>query len=255
MPKPSEPRLPSWQMRLVRSWFALLAAMIFVSVGGAQSTSQTIPQTAADNSDAAAKAAARKAKFEEARKRLEQGADGPLREVPSDPNQTLFVSPAKVNMLLGESHAFCVFDIEGRDLTTSAEWTLGSSGVAVLQAGPVPEVVSKSTGSVTLSARIGGRIAEAEINVLTGDQMTPGTVKWSAAQIPGFRTNKMVQAVPSARGPDMYVTERNEKGETLLRAFLSDGRQLWMKKLSAANATNDIAPSPKGGLQGAQPKP
>ena len=255
MPKLLTIDISSVEIRLARAILALALTMVFLPNFYAQSPIAGAAQSAPESSDAAAKAAARKAKFEETKRRLEQGADSPAKEVASDPSQTLFVSPAKVNMLMGESHAFCVFDIDGRDITASAEWMLSTSGVVDLMAGPVPEVVSKSSGRVTLSARVGGKIAEAEINVLTGNQMVPGTVKWSAAQIPGYHTDKIVQAMPSARGPDMYITDRNEKGETLLRAFLSDGRQLWMKKFSAAAAPHDIVPMPNGGLTGKQPKP
>ena len=255
MPKFMTLHFPSKELRPARAIFALTVAMIFVPNSNAQSAGTAPAQGVPDSSDAAAKAAARKAKFEEARRRLEQSAESSAKEVASDPNQTLFVSPARVNMLMGETHAFCVFDIEGRDLTSAAKWTLSSSGVVSLMPGLEPEVVSKSLGTVTLRADVGGKSAEAEINVLTADKMTPGAVKWSAAQIPGFRTTKVVPAVPSARGPDTYVTEQNQRGEILLRAFLEDGRQLWMKRGPASTDPNEAGAKAKSGPTGTQPRP
>ncbi len=158
-------------------------------------------------------------------------------------------------MLNGESHAFNVFDIEGRDLTASAEWTLSSSGVVDLATNPDPQVTSKSLGTVILQARVQGRVAEAEINVITADKMFPGMVKWSSPQIPGYRTDKIVPAAPSARGPDAYITDRNEKGETLLRAILSDGRQLWMKKSAPESGANKTNPTTNAAPIVTPPKP
>jgi len=247
--------VPTWRIQAACTFLGLALAMISAPSLHAQSPSPAPAQAARDNSDASTSAAARKAKFDDARRRLEQGEKGSANEIPSDPNQTLFVSPAKVNMLSGESHAFCVFDIEGRDLTASAQWTLSSSGVVDLAANPDPEVTSKSPGIVILQARVQGRVAEAEINVITADKMVPGMVKWSSPQIPGYRTDKIVPAVPSARGPDVYITDRNEKGEILLRAILSDGRQLWMKKGAPESGANKTIPATNGVPIVTPPKP
>jgi hypothetical protein len=247
--KPLVVCFPQWRSITFLS-LVLLAA---VPSAHGQAPTPAAPQT--DNSDAAEKAAARKKKFDEARRRLEQGQGATHGEAPSDPNQTLFVSAAKVNMRVGETHAFCVFDIGGRLLTNSAEWTLSSSAAAFVPgSGRDPEIISKIPGTVTLRAKVEGKTAEAEINIIEGEMPT-GTVLWSAAQIPGFQTQKIVPAVPSARGPDAYITEGNAKGEVLLRAMLSDGRQLWMKKYSAGSAPSSITPTPTGVITSRQRKP
>lgn len=245
----------TWRIQPACTILGLALAMISAPSLHGQSPSPAPAQATRDNSGTSTKAAARKAKFDDAKRRLEQGEKGSANEIASDPNQTLFVSPVRVNMLNGESHAFNVFDIEGRDLTASAEWTLSSSGVVDLATNPDPQVTSKSLGTVILQARVQGRVAEAEINVITADKMVPGMVKWSSPQIPGYRTDKIVPAVPSARGPDVYITDRNEKGETLLRAILSDGRQLWMKKSAPESGANKTNPTTNAAPIVTPPKP
>jgi hypothetical protein len=181
--------------------------------------------------DASAKAAARKKKFEEEKRRLE-GAQSNSGEVPSDPDQTFFVSPAKVNMILGETQAFCAFDIEGKTLTGQAKWSVSDSYVAKLSGGVTPTITAMNHGTTIVRADAGGRSAEASITVVSGDKLAIGSIRWSAPEIPGFKTKKINPAVPSANGPDIYSIEGNAQGESLVRAFTSDGLQLWMRRFS-----------------------
>jgi len=190
---------------------------------------------ASANQDAASKAAKRRKHFEEEKLRLEE-SDGAKpkgigAEVPSDPDQTLFISPAVVNMLVGESHSFSAFELEGKTITPGVEWTLDNSDVVELSNDGGPTVMSKAPGKATLRARIGSRTAEAVITVHDVQKLPDGTILWSSPGIPGFKTKQIVQAVPTATGPDMYTIEQNEKGVQLIRAMFSDGRQLWMRKM------------------------
>jgi hypothetical protein len=82
-----------------------------------------------------------------------------------------------------------------------------------------------------LRARIGLRTAEAVITVRDGDKLPDGAILWSVPQIPGFAGKQLVQAVPTANGPDLYSIDQNEQGEQIVRAIFSDGRQLWMRKM------------------------
>jgi hypothetical protein len=183
--------------------------------------------------DAAAKAAARRRSFEQDEKRLEEYGSG--QEVPEpDPQQTLFVSPALVGMLPGERQSFTVFDIDGHNLTPKARWTLSNPNVATLAPDGAPEIIARAPGTVTLIARVGGGEAESELKVYGGNSLPVGAIRWQAPKIPGYRTQRTVQAVPTANGPALYTTDTNGEGETLIRAFLSDGRQLWMGKLSGS---------------------
>jgi hypothetical protein len=198
------------------------------------STQQTPPskQTSAQADAAAIAAAERMRRFEALRQQLENGGGaGHVTNAPlADSNQTLFISPARVHILVGGDQPYCVFDIDGHDLTASAEWLLTSQTVAVLETGTPPRIVAKAPGNIKLQARIGSRIAETDVNVLPGSSLPMGTTKWEAPSIPGFKPGKITQAVPSSNGPDIYEVEEGE-GFTLIRAFTADGRQLWMKRM------------------------
>jgi hypothetical protein len=80
-----------------------------------------------------------------------------------------------------------------------------------------------------------GRTAYAQITVYPGASLPVGTRKWSVKELPGFATLKTTPAVPSAGGPDIYVTEGDGCGRTIVRAILEDGRELWRKLLSRGN--------------------
>ncbi|MGB8494486.1 MAG: hypothetical protein WCE53_08825 [Candidatus Acidiferrum sp.] len=227
----------------------LALAIVLALPGLALQDQQSSPRpagTAPADQDAAAKAAERRKHFEEEKLRLEEsdGAKpkgiGP--EAPSDPDQTLFISPAVVNMLVGESHSFSAFELEGKTVTPSAEWTLDNSDVVELSNNGGPTVISKAPGKATLRARIGSRTAEALITVHDVQKLPDGTILWSSPGIPGFKTKQIVQAVPSATGPDMYTIEQNEKGEQLIRAMFGDGRQLWMRKMSRTGPIVNAVP-------------
>jgi len=218
---------PNNSKRLVTA--VIFAALFCISVLA------TVPvasraQNSSDTSDAA-KAARRKA-FEEERARLESG-DGANDSVPADPAATLFVSPAKVGMLVGDVQAFTVFDIDGKNRTSEAEWSLTNSYVADLGSTAPPAITAKDHGTVTLRARVGGESAESNITVYAGNSLKIGTVRWSAPAIPGYKASKIVSAVPSANGPDIYTLDTNDAGHSIIRVFFSDGRQLWMKKMDS----------------------
>jgi hypothetical protein len=198
-----------------------------------QTPSAPAPSQQATQPSAADLAAARRKKFEEDRKRLEGGAPEPT-IVPSEPDATFFVSPAKVNMLVGETQPFCAFDISGKTLTGSAEWSLSSGTSATFApGGSVPEIHAKATGHLTVRAKLGSRYAEADVTVLEGTSLPTGSIRWTAAEIPGYKVKQVVPAVPSANGPDVFVNELGSDGTSLIRAFTSEGIQLWMTKSDA----------------------
>ena len=189
-------------------------------------------EKAAAVGDAAAKAAERKRRFEEQKQKLEE-SEGVLKataETEVNPDQTLFVSPSVTNMLPGEFREFCAFDIDGKILTGEAEWTIDDQGVATLNGRGAPTVTTHRSGKATLRARVGGRTAEASITVLEGDKLPDGTIQWSVPSYPGYKSKQIVQAVPSANGPDLYTMEENDQGHSLIRAWTSEGIFLWQRK-------------------------
>jgi hypothetical protein len=188
--------------------------------------------------EAAMKAAERRKRFEEQKRKLEESDGGKPKgvgaEVGGDPDQTLFISPAVVNLLVGESHSFSAFELEGKTVTESAEWTLEKSESVELSNAAGPTITSKFPGRAILRAKLGSQTAEATITVLEGVTVPDGTTLWSAPKIPGFTPKEMVQAVPTPRGPDLYCIDQNEKGESLVRALTIDGRQMWMRKMAGS---------------------
>jgi len=212
------------------------AVVLFFAVAAwaAQQPTQQPAQSAGGStaSDEEAKAVERKRRFEEQKKRLEEERPsspiGAETEVSAD--QTLFVSPSVTNMLVGEIREFSAFDIDGKILTREAEWTIDDSGIATLNDKGQSTIVTKQPGKATLRARAGSRSAEASITVLDGDKMPNGTIKWSVPNYPGYTSKQIVQAVPTARGPDIYTVEENAQGKSLVRAWTSEGIFLWMRK-------------------------
>ena len=163
------------------------------------------PSAAPASPDAAAKAAERKRRFEEEKKRLEGGSGSPpppkqsaaqggnCQSSPDD----LMLSPILVNMLVGETQRFSLFDVAGHKLTSQADWSVSDSSTAELALeGGVPVLTSKRNGAVRVTARVGGGYAEAIINVIAPEDMKPGTVRWSAPSPPCTKTVNVVPAVP-----------------------------------------------------------
>jgi hypothetical protein len=166
---------------------------------GASSTSST----ASSSPDAAAKAADRKRRFEEEKKRLESAGPRPqassaiqgdnCHASPDD----LMLSPNLVNMLVGETQRFSLFDVAGHKLTSQADWSSSDSSTADLAVeGGVPVLTSKRTGSMRVTARAGGRSVEATINVIAPEDMKPGTIRWSSPSPPCTKPIRVVPAVP-----------------------------------------------------------
>jgi hypothetical protein len=150
------------------------------------------------SSPAAAKEAARKKAFAADLKRLEEGGSFDHGDNASGP-QTLFVSPAVVNMVHGQRADFGAFDNHGRDISSQAAWTLSNSTVATLVTGRGrPYIIAKSPGEVTVLARVGGNESSADVTVYHGKALPAGMSPYIAAKIPGFHVQQAAPARPAA---------------------------------------------------------
>jgi hypothetical protein len=233
---------------LAGAFVAMLAFAFMPKLTPAQSSpSQPAAPAASTSQTPADQAAERKRKFEEDERRLENGEVSHDDDSSSSEKQpTLFVSPAEVGMLVNGQQSFTLFDISGHNVTSKATWSLSNSDVADLVAGPAPTIVAKEDGTVTLRADVAGETSEARIKVYR-DKMPMGAVLWREPKIPGYTAKQIVQAVPTANGPDLYSVEKNADGSTLVRAVHSDGRQMWMTKMGgpppAQNQSNDPPPA------------
>lgn len=233
------------QMNLLPLTLALFFALDFAAQQQPVA-SQNPPSTNAQ--DAAAKATERKKRFEEQRRRLEEDATSNTEGRGGNSGQTLFISPAVVNMVLGDYHSFSAFDIDGKTMTNNVQWSISNSSVVELSTSGDPTIMSKGIGSAVLRAQVGATHAEAKITVLPGTDLPIGSVRWSSGDIPGFKTTKILPAVPSASGVDVFEVARNAQGEQLVRALLSDGRQLWMRYSSKGTRQSSIPGMPSSAI-------
>jgi hypothetical protein len=99
---------------------------------GQQDTKQ--PRLAPDRQDkqSVSEKEARKKRFEEARRRLEESQSG--QEPATAPGRSgavagssLLISPARVTMLVGDTQPFCAFDIDGTTLTKRRKLSANSN--------------------------------------------------------------------------------------------------------------------------------
>jgi hypothetical protein len=223
-------------VRRPRQQTLVLAAVVLLLVSQElvaqpkHSAAQPSP-TPIESQDASAMAAERKKRFDEERRRLEEPATSGSQAPAPESGQTLFISPALVNMVVGDTQSFSAFDISGPTVTQSAQWSVSNSSVAELSKDGDPTITSKTPGIITVRARIGMREAQATVAVISAATLPIGSVRWSAGDIPGYKPAKIIPAVPIANGPDVYAIAQSAQGETLVRALASDGRQLWMRRL------------------------
>jgi hypothetical protein len=151
------------------------------------------------SSSAAAKEAARKKAFQADLKRLEDGGSVD-HGANAGASQTLFVSPAVVNMVRGQRADLGAFDNHGRDISSQAEWALSNSYVATLFTGRGrPYIIAKSPGEVTIRARIGENESSADVTVYHGKALPAGMRPYIAAKIPGFHVQQSAPARPAAK--------------------------------------------------------
>lgn len=130
----------------------------------------------------------------------EQSAGSAATTSKFSPND-LSLSPILVNMLVGETQHFSLFDYAGHKLTSQADWSVSDPSIAELTVvNGEPALPSKQTGTVTVRATVDARSSEATVHVITPEEMRPGTVRWQAPTRPGSKTIQVVPAVPSGGG-------------------------------------------------------
>ncbi|MGA7336056.1 MAG: hypothetical protein WBW91_04955 [Candidatus Sulfotelmatobacter sp.] len=147
----------------------------------------------------------------------------------------LSVVPTKATMLVGETRTFRAVGKDGR-LRHNIRWGVSPEHAAKLTvAGDEATIQAEEASStVVLTAYAEGDSSEASIEIRSGP-LAAGTMIWSVSNLPGCKSMKMTQAVPSANGPDLYDEESCPDGE-YVRAMTADGRELWRRKLGDAMA-------------------
>jgi hypothetical protein len=149
-------------------------------------------------------------------------------------SEWLRVTPDMVGALVGDSHLLRLVDEKAHPIT-DAHWSIDNSTVAEITPGPDATVSFRAPGSARVTAEWQNRRAYAQIIVYPGVSLPVGTHKWSVKELPGFATAKITPAVPSAGGPDIFASEVDGCGRTVVRAILEDGRELWRSLVSRGN--------------------
>jgi hypothetical protein len=142
----------------------------------------------------------------------------------------LLVVPSKATMLVGDTRTFRAVGKDGRK-QQNVTWSVSPEHAATLTVADDEATLraSEPSATVVLTAH-GGDSAEASIEIRSGAALSPGTALWSVTNLPGCKTTKMSQAVPTANGPDLYVEEACPDG-TYIRAMTADGREIWRRRL------------------------
>jgi len=153
---------------------------------------------------------------------------------PAQDLPALAVSPSKVNMLIGETRVFRAVGKDGR-IRHNVHWSIAPEhATALTQDGDEATVEAREVSSrIILTATAEGDSADASIDILPGKSLQSGTVIWSVTPLPGCKSEKLIQAVPTATGPDLYDQETCPQG-SVIRAMTADGREIWRRALSGS---------------------
>jgi regulation of enolase protein 1 (concanavalin A-like superfamily) len=158
------------------------------------------------------------------------------------------VTPPSPNMLVGATQSFTAVDDQGVR-HPDATWTVSDSTIASFVSGSPNTLMADAVGQVTVTATVGGVSGQTTVTVLSGTSPSVGTVLWSAPVVSGFSTKQIVQAAPTADGPDLFAIDMDSNGDTLVRAFRSTGEQMWQSQISGSqNSSPQAVGDSFGGL-------
>jgi hypothetical protein len=142
---------------------------------------------------------------------------------------SLQVTPATLNILVGNTQQFTAVDQNGQPRTDAA-WTVSNTSLATITTGSSPTLTALAAGQVTLTATVGSVSAQTQITISALTLFLPGTQLWSDPPVPGFSARQVVSAVPvnTVPGPDIYSIQSSSDGtQAVVQALTIDGRQMW----------------------------
>jgi hypothetical protein len=155
--------------------------------------------------------------------------------LPGQSSSFVVITPQSAALLVGESRPFRLVDQNGQ-LQRNVTWTVSDPDALQANGGDELTVMAKQAGDFRISAQSKNGSAEATVKVMEG-KMPVGTKIWSGGTVPGCKSLQLVQAMPSANGPDMYETSRCADGD-YVTALTSDGMQLWRRRIGGPGATS-----------------
>ena len=150
----------------------------------------------------------------------------------------LTVTPGPISMLIGQQQSFTAVDQTGTR-RPDATWSVSDSTIASFVSGSPNTLLGVAAGQVTLTATVGSVSGQTTVTVPSGTSLPAGTMLWSATPFLDYVAQKIVQAVPTAGGPDLYSIEEGSEPGLLVRAFQSDGTQLW-QSVAGSSYTNGL---------------
>jgi Glucodextranase, domain B/IPT/TIG domain/Bacterial Ig-like domain (group 2) len=122
------------------------------------------------------------------------------------------VTPVGVNMVVGETHQFAAIDELGHP-RPEAIWSVSNSSLATMSTDGSSTLTALAPGQITLTANVGARSAQTQVNILSGASLPPWSVRWSTPPLPGLSNHQIVQAVPVVGDtPDLYSTDEDING-------------------------------------------
>ena len=191
-----------------------------------------------------------------------------LLAAPYSPASSLAITPANATVVVGGTQIFSASDelghvrsggtwvggVGGDSGNIAPTWTVSNTSIATISSDPQPVLTGISPGVVTLTAAFGNLTQQTQVTVVggvgTGNLFLPaGTVLWSAPQVAGFTSQKTFRAMPTPNGtPDLYTFDQDSDGNGLVRAFTSDGRQMWKTLIPNNPSAYSAMPDGQGGF-------
>ncbi len=142
-------------------------------------------------------------------------------------------------MLVGESQSFRVVDESGQ-MQHRVTWSISDTDAFMVSEADELSITAKKPGRYTIAARSPSGGGMATVEVVEGSTLPLGTVKWSSGN-EGCKTTKIMPAVPSPGGPDVYEQSLCEDGG-YISAYTSDGIQMWRRKVSTNGPRPRVEP-------------
>lgn len=136
------------------------------------------------------------------------------------------IQPEKINIQVGEERPLQLLDDQMQELR-DAKWAVDLPALADITERDGRMVVqAKAPGVVRVSAQRNGEMRFREITIWPLGQPLPlGTTRWGTHDF--GRDLRDLAAVPTGDGPELFNLEQSAETTTYLRAFSSDGIQLW----------------------------
>lgn len=161
---------------------------------------------------------------------------------------SLQVTPAKLNVLIGEIQTLVAIDEQGRQRPDAA-WTVSDASVANLTDSSAGNITGVSAGEVTVTATIQNVFGQATVDVFSGASLPLGVPSWSQPPLTGNQILKIVQSIGVSTPSDVYVVE-SSSGSSTLRALRGKGKQLWATSVPnpQGGESINVVPASNGGI-------